>query len=73
MQEAPDGGRDGTQLDALVQVGVAKEDQPHYLKLLARPEADVVPLLRYALGVIGTRADSSSLGGQGVHRARANL
>ena len=58
VQEAPGGGRDGTQLDAFVQVGVAKEDQPHYLKLLARPEADVVPLLRYALGVIAARADA---------------
>ena len=64
--EAPGGGRDGTQLDALVQVGVAKEDQPHYLKLLARPEADVAPLIRYALGVIGMRAESSALRGQGV-------
>ena len=25
-----------------LQVGVAKEDQPHYLKIIARPEADVV-------------------------------
>ena len=37
VQEAAGGGRDGTQLDALVQVGVAKEDQPHYLKVLAAP------------------------------------
>ena len=57
---APGGGTDGTQLDAFVQVGVAKEDQPHYLKVLARPEADVVPLLRYALGVISTRVDATA-------------
>ncbi len=57
VQEAPGGGSDGTRLDGFVQVGVAKEDQPHYLKVLARPEADVVPLLRYALGVIAARAD----------------
>ena len=57
VQEAPGGGADGTQLDGFVQVGVAKEDQPHYLKLLARPEADVVPLLRYSLGVIAARAE----------------
>jgi hypothetical protein len=60
VQEAPGGGRDGTQLDGLVQVGVAKEDQPHYLKLLARPEADVVPLLRFALGIIGARTGAGS-------------
>ena len=38
VQEAPGGGKDGTQLDAFVQIGVAKEDQPHYLKVIARPE-----------------------------------
>ncbi len=54
---APGGGPDGTQLDAFVQVGVAKEDQPHYLKLMARPETDVAPLIRYALGVIAARAE----------------
>ena len=65
VQEAP-GGRDGTQLDALVQVGVAKEDQPHYLKVLARPEADMAPVIRFALGVIGARADVTSMRGRGV-------
>ncbi|OGO58953.1 MAG: hypothetical protein A2V85_00800 [Chloroflexi bacterium RBG_16_72_14] len=54
---APGGGPDGTQLDAFVQVGVAKEDQPHYLKLMARPDTDVAPLIRYALGVIASRAE----------------
>jgi len=66
VQEAPGGGRDGTQLNALVQVGVAKEDQPHYLKVLARPEADVAHLIRFALGVIGARADLTHLRGRGV-------
>ena len=58
--EAPGGGRDGVQLDGLVQVGVAKEDQPHYLKVIARPEADTAPLIRFALGVIAERADKST-------------
>ncbi len=66
VQDAPAGGPDGTQLDAFVQVGVAKEDQPHYLKLLARPEADVVPLLRYALGLIAARPDADHVHRQGV-------
>jgi hypothetical protein len=66
VQGAPGGGDDGTQLDAFAQVGVAKEDQPHYLKLLARPEADVVPLIRYALGVIAARAEGSAIRSQGV-------
>ena len=59
VQEAEGGGPDGTQLDAFAQVGVAKEDQPHYLKLMARPEANVEPLIRYALGTIGASADAS--------------
>jgi hypothetical protein len=66
VMPAADGGRDGTQLDALVQVGVAKEDQPHYLKVLARPEADLAPILRYGLGVIAARTGSTSARGQGV-------
>jgi hypothetical protein len=64
--DAPGGGADGTQLDGFVQVGVAKEDQPHYLKLLARPGFDVMPLLRFALGVINARAGSSTRHGQGI-------
>ena len=64
--EASGGGRDGTQLDGFLQVGVAEEDQPHYLKVLARPEADVAPFLRFALGVIAERADKSRLDREGV-------
>ena len=37
VQASPDGGKDGTQLDGFLQIGVAKEDQPHYLKVIARP------------------------------------
>jgi hypothetical protein len=54
VQSAPDGGRDGTMLDAYIQVGVAKEDQPHYLKVVARPEADVADLIDFGLGVIAS-------------------
>jgi hypothetical protein len=55
VMTAGDGGRDGTQLDGFVQVGVAKEDQPHYLKVMARPEVDASPLVRYGLGLIAAR------------------
>jgi len=55
VQATPGGGADGTQLDAFLQVGVAKEDQPHYLKVLVRPGADVAPFVRFGLGVIGAR------------------
>jgi len=55
VQEAPDGGRDGTELDGFIQVGVAKEDQPHYLKILARPGCDFRPFVRFGLGLIAAR------------------
>jgi hypothetical protein len=55
VAEAEGGGKDGTLLDGLMQVGVAKEDQPHYLKVLARPGVDCSPLVRYGLGVIAAR------------------
>ena len=46
----PDGGKDGTALDGFLQIGVAKEDQPHYLKIMARPEADTASLVDFGLG-----------------------
>ncbi len=55
VQVAPGGGKDGTELDGFVQVGVAKEDQPHYLKVLARPEADPTALIEFGLGIIEAR------------------
>lgn len=47
-------GSDG-ELAAFVQIGVAKEDQPHYLKLLSRPEHDPSALIRFGLGLIAQR------------------
>jgi hypothetical protein len=44
-------------LMGFVQVGVAKEDQPHYLRVLVRPGADAAPLVRFGLGVIAARTD----------------
>jgi hypothetical protein len=55
VQGSPGGGKDGTQLDGFLQVGVAKEDQPHYLKVLARPEADATALIGFGLGIIEAR------------------
>ena len=55
VQESPGGGSDGTMLAAFLQVGVAKEDQPHYLRVIARPEAAVTSLVEFGLGVIGAR------------------
>lgn len=52
--------RDGStgshdELAGFVQVGVAQEDQPHYLRIVARPDHDPDALIRYGLGVIGAR------------------
>jgi hypothetical protein len=63
VQEADGGGRDGTMLGGLVQIGVAKEDQPHYLKVLCRPDCDPTGLIRYGLSVIAARAP-----GEDAHR-----
>ena len=60
------GGPDGTQLDGFLQVGVAKEDQPHYLKILARPDADTKPLVEYGLGVISARTRNGGRSDHGV-------
>ena len=52
VQVAPGGGRDGTELAGFIQVGVAKEDQPHYLKVMTRPDVDASALVGFGLGVI---------------------
>jgi hypothetical protein len=51
------GGRDGTELDGFVQIGVAKEDQPDYLRVLVRPGVDAGDVARFGLGVIAARGD----------------
>jgi hypothetical protein len=55
VQATPGGGRDGTELCGFVQVGVAKEDQPHYIKVMCTPSADASALVSFGLGVIGER------------------
>jgi hypothetical protein len=46
---------DGQQLDAFIQVGVAHEDQPHYLRVMGRPEADLTDMIAFGLGSIRGR------------------
>ncbi|HEX7492506.1 MAG TPA: hypothetical protein VF337_12465 [Candidatus Limnocylindrales bacterium] len=53
VQVTPD-DRPG-ELSALLQLGVAREEQPHYLKILARPETDVTQIIRYGLGLLAAR------------------
>ena len=57
VQTAADGGADGTALQAFVQVGVAKEDQPHYLKVMAQPGIDLGPIVGFGLGVIAAATE----------------
>jgi hypothetical protein len=52
VQVSGDGSAD---LVALLQLGVAREDQPHYLKVLARPEHDVSGLIEFGLGLLASR------------------
>jgi len=66
VQDQPAGGPDPTGLSAFIQVAVAKEDQPHYLKILARPDADVGPLVEYGLGVISARTGNRREAQHGV-------
>ncbi|MBF8291142.1 MAG: hypothetical protein HW391_2110 [Chloroflexi bacterium] len=47
---------DGLGLDGFVQLGVAREDQPHYLLIMGKPEADLALLIDFGLGEIRARA-----------------
>jgi hypothetical protein len=42
-------------LAAFAQVGVGKQDQPHYVRIVTKPENDPTDLIRYGLAVIGRR------------------
>ena len=64
VQEAAD----GQGLAALLQVGVAKEQQPHYMRVLALPEHDATDLIRYGLGLIGERSGARSRTGSPPHQ-----
>ena len=44
------------QLSAFVQIAVAKEDQPHYVRVISRPDHDPSALIGYGLAVIGERS-----------------
>ncbi len=50
-------GTDGVRLDAFIQIGVAREDQPHYMRLLGRPDVDLGDLVEFGLGEIARQTD----------------
>jgi len=45
-----------------VQVGVAKEEQPHYLRVIVKPDQDATPLIDFGLGMIGARSKTRGIG-----------
>ena len=45
-----------------VQVGVAKEEQPHYLRVMVGPEQDATELISFGLGVIAARSRARGIG-----------
>lgn len=59
---------DGIALDAFIQLAVSGEDQPHYLRIIGRPEADLGAVIDFGLGDIGarTRTGGGREGGQDV-------
>lgn len=63
VQESADGGPDGSRLDACVQVGISRTEQPDYLRIVALPGADVGQLVRFALGDIAERTGGHRLNG----------
>jgi hypothetical protein len=50
---------DGPGLVGLVQIGVSGEDQPHYLRVLGRPDVDLTSLIDFGLGDIRARTSKN--------------
>jgi hypothetical protein len=53
VQSAGDG--DAGQPVGLLQLGVAREEQPHYMRVLVRPDADAAALVEFGLGLLAAR------------------
>ncbi|CAN5462265.1 hypothetical protein BH20CHL6_BH20CHL6_15430 [soil metagenome] len=68
QESAPD---PGAPLSAFLQVGVAKEDHPHYVRVVSLPDHDPSALIEFGLGVIAEQRgrggpDAGSRGPNGV-------
>jgi hypothetical protein len=59
---------DGHGLGAMLQLGVSKEQQPHYLRVMARPELDAEPLIRFGLATIGRRSGANRRDANPAHQ-----
>ena len=53
---------DGARIEGFIQVGVARADQPHYLRLLVRPEAAADDLIAFGLGTIAAQVERAGEG-----------
>jgi hypothetical protein len=42
-------------LQAFIQIGVAHEDQPHYLRVMGRPDVNLAEIIEFGLGTIRAR------------------
>jgi hypothetical protein len=49
-------GASGPELGAFLQLGIAKEDQPHYLRVITRPDHQPSRLIDYGLGLVAERS-----------------
>jgi len=64
VQEADDGGG----LAAMLQLGVAKEQQPHYMRVMSLPDHDTSMLIRYGLAIIGRRSGAGRRSHDPLHQ-----
>jgi hypothetical protein len=64
VQEAAD----GQGLAAVLQVGVAKEQQPHYMRILSLPDHDAAALIGYGLALIGERSGANRRSANPTHQ-----
>jgi hypothetical protein len=65
VQASPSRSDDG--LAAFLHLGVAKEHQPHYLRVVSLPEHDPTDLIRFGLATIGAR-----VGGERARRTHGH-
>jgi hypothetical protein len=54
LQEPASGSE--SSVAAFLQLGVAKDDQPHYLRVICRPDHDPSALIAYGMGIIAERS-----------------
>ena len=64
QEDASAGAGPDTPFGGFVQVGVSKEEQPHYLRVIARPTFDATDLIRFGLGQIAEQTAAHRSGGR---------